>query len=195
MITTGKLIGVTKNLISGKFNVTFEIDTCPDFGALSKIEKLEIKADKFRKKRSLDANAYWHQLIGKMAPLLNISFARCKNLLIARYGQPELLPDGSIMYYKTNAPEDYMFELETLHSFPVKHEAGATFYRIMRGSHTYDTKEMSVLINGTVDEAKTLGIETETPENIERMLNLWQGKLNQSSQESLGVASYAETLM
>ena len=30
----------------------------------------------------------------------------------------------------------------------------------MRGSHTYDSKEMSRLIDGTVSEAKELGIET-----------------------------------
>jgi len=174
MKTTGKLISVVQNVLTGKLNITFEIDTKPELNELAKIEKLEISASKYRNKRSLDANAYFHLLVGKMAPLLDLSFAHCKNLLLARYGQPELLPDGNIMYYKTNAPEEYMFELETIHSFPVRYEKGATFYRIMRGSHTFDTKEMSVLINGTVDEAKALGIDTETPGNIERMLQAWE---------------------
>lgn len=51
-------------------------------------------------------------------------------------------------------------------------------YIVMRGSHTYDTKEMSTLIDGVVQEAKELGIETMTPDEIERMKAAWQG--NQS---------------
>lgn len=49
----------------------------------------------------------------------------------------------------------------------------ATFYRIYRGSHTYDTKEMSVLIDGTVADAKELGIETATPAEIAEMKERW----------------------
>ena len=43
------------------------------------------------------------------------------------------------------------------------------FYKIYGGSHTYDTREMSILIDGTVQEAKDLGIETMTPDQIEEM--------------------------
>lgn len=39
---------------------------------------------------------------------------------------------------------------------------------VMRGSHTYDTDEMAKLIDGTVYEAKELGIETMTPEPNQR---------------------------
>ena len=44
---------------------------------------------------------------------------------------------------------------------------------MMRGSHTYDSGEMSILIDGVVQEAKQLGIETLTPNELERMKNLW----------------------
>jgi hypothetical protein len=43
----------------------------------------------------------------------------------------------------------------------------------MRGSHTFNTKEMSRLIDGTIEEAKELGIETATPEQIRRMMAAW----------------------
>ncbi len=39
-----------------------------------------------------------------------------------------------------------------------------THYRIYRGSHTYDTKEMSIFISGIVEECKEQGIDTDTPE-------------------------------
>ena len=42
------------------------------------------------------------------------------------------------------------------------------------GSSTYNTHEMSDLINGTITEAEGLGIETITPAEKERMLSLWK---------------------
>jgi hypothetical protein len=44
----------------------------------------------------------------------------------------------------------------------------------MRGSHTYDTKEMARLIDGVVYEAKSIGIETLSPDELERMKSLWK---------------------
>lgn len=131
-----------------------------------------------REKRSLDANAYFHVLCDKLRLKLGISMARCKNHLIADYGQIQYLPDGAPMIYKTNAPEEYMAELETIHTKCVKvtEENGKKvfFYRLYRGSHEYDAKEMSQLIDGTVQECKAVGIETATPDEIARMEALWE---------------------
>ena len=124
-------------------------------------------------RRSLDANAYFHVLVGKIADVLTISKAKAKNVLICKYGQPQLLPDGNIMVYKTNAPEEFMLEQEAIHCIPVKYDSNATFYKVYRGSHTYDTKEMSVLIAGTVSDAKELGIETATPAELQEMKERW----------------------
>lgn len=141
-----------------------------------KTKRWDIK--EHREKRSLDANAYFHVLCDKLRLKLGISMARCKNHLISDYGQIQYLPDGAPMIYKTNAPEDYMAELETIHTKCVKvtEENGKEvfFYRLYRGSHEYDTKEMSQLIDGTVQECKAVGIETATPDEIARMEALWE---------------------
>lgn len=178
METTGRLTSVTKDILTGKFNITFQIDTEPvdELNALGQMEKIDIKAGKHKKKRSLDANAYFHVLVGKLAEKNTISKARAKNILISRYGQVELLPDGSPMIYKTNAPEEYMLELESIHCIPVKFTEDATFYKIYRGSHTYDSYEMSKLIEGTVADAKEQGIDTKTPDEIRRMVSAWQSR-------------------
>lgn len=132
---------------------------------------------KEKKKRSLNANAYFHVLCDKLRQKLNMSMACCKNHLITSYGQIEYI-DGEQMIYKTNAPVEYMQELESVHSSCVKiaEENGKEvyFYRLYRGSHTYNTTEMSKLINGTVEECKAQGIETETPDKIKEMLALWE---------------------
>jgi hypothetical protein len=44
---------------------------------------------------------------------------------------------------------------------------------VFKETHTLDSKEMARLIDGTVQEAKQLGIETATPEEIARMKALW----------------------
>lgn len=132
---------------------------------------------KEKKKRSLNANSYFHLLCDKLRQKLNMSMACCKNHLITSYGQIEYI-DGEQMIYKTNAPVEYMQELESVHSSCVKiaEENGKEvyFYRLYRGSHTYNTAEMSKLINGTVEECKAQGIETETPDKIREMLALWE---------------------
>ena len=45
---------------------------------------------------------------------------------------------------------------------------------MLRGSSDYNTYEMSKLIDGCVQEAKYLGIETLTPEELERMKVIWR---------------------
>ena len=54
---------------------------------------------------------------------------------------------------------------------------------VMRGSHTYDTDEMSKLIDGTVSEAKDLGIETLTPNQIREMKERWGAKVEKETVE------------
>lgn len=58
--------------------------------------------------------------------------------------------------------------------FDTRTEGGKAFgcYILYKRTHMLDTAEMSRLIRGTVEEAKSLGIETATPEEISKMLSL-----------------------
>jgi hypothetical protein len=135
----------------------------------------EVKEKKQR--RSLDSNAYFHVLCDKLRQKMNppLSMAACKNHLITSYGQPEYDENGNMVYLKANIPVDKMQEVEYLHCQPVKSESeNVIFYRVYRGSHTYNTAEMAQLIAGTVDECKALGIETATPQEIARMQAAWE---------------------
>lgn len=49
-----------------------------------------------------------------------------------------------------------------------------THYRIYKGTSEYDTREMAIFIDGVVQEAQNLDIETKTPNEIERLKNLWK---------------------
>jgi len=138
----------------------------------------DIEPHKERKGRSLNANSYFHVLVQKLAQAQNppISLAKCKNMMIAAYGQPEYI-DGQQAVIKSNVPAEKMQEIEYLHTALVKitEENGADvyFYRIYRGSHTYNTEEMQKLIAGTVQECQDVGIETATPNEIAKMIEVW----------------------
>ena len=183
MECTATLQTLNRDWQSNKLIMTFAINEDVSNESIEEIrqcEKLSLVAKKWRQKRSLDANSYFHVLVGKIADASTISKAKAKNILICKYGQPELLPDGSPMVYKTNAPVDYMMELESIHSIPIKfsEEKGkeVVFYKLYRGSHTLDSYEMSKLIEGTVADAKELGIETLTPRELAIMYEKWGEK-------------------
>lgn len=157
-----------------KWLITFETEELPKYDEL-KDSDLDIEVKAYRKKRSLNANAYFHVLAGKIAEATGQSHTEAHNHLIAEYGQMDaevqnIIMDDEIPYQK----------LETLHLRPTTAtrlmDNGKLYrvYYVMRGSHTYDTKEMARLIDGTVSEAKELGIETLTPDELERMKASWK---------------------
>lgn len=138
----------------------------------------DIELHKEKRQRSLDSNAYFHVLVQKLAQIQTppISMAKCKNMMIAAYGQPEFINDTHVIF-KSNLPVENMQEIEYLHTSCVKitEENGANvyFYRVYRGTHTYNTAEMAKLIDGVVLECQAQGIETATPNELAKMQELW----------------------
>lgn len=141
----------------------------------------DIEPHKERKGRSLNANSYFHVLVQKLAQAQQppVSLAKCKNMMIAAYGQPEYIGEQQAII-KSNVPVEKMQEVEYLHTACVKvsEENGAEvyFYRVYRGSHTYTVEEMQKLIAGTVQECEQVGIETATPAEIQKMIEVWGQK-------------------
>lgn len=141
---------------------------------------LSVSVKKWRRRRSLDSNAYFHVLAGKIAEKLNTSLTEIKNHLISEYGQYEKLDDGLMPVIMKDSIE--WEKLETTHLKPTAAtrtlDDGKLYrvYYVMRGSHTYDSAEMARLISGTVSEAKELGIETATPAELEHMAELWRAR-------------------
>lgn len=132
-------------------------------------------------KRSKNANNYFHALCDMIrqtqTPVLSMAYV--KNQLIADYGQIEYV-GADEMIYKTNAPEEYMMELEKMHTKCIKvtEENGKPvyFYRIYRGSSTYNTAEMAKLIDGAIQEARNCGIperEILTPNEVAKLIAKW----------------------
>ena len=154
--------------IRGKSGLTVMIELEEEIG-FQVDELVEVKIAKHREKRSLSANSYFHVLCDRLRQALSISFAACKNNLITSYGQIEYV-DETPLTYGTKAPPEYVRELEEIHMKLFRAEPdGWNWYVVYRGSHTYDTKEMAQLIDGTIEECKLQGIETLTPDELARM--------------------------
>lgn len=170
---TGRICEVSRDYITKKPMLKFLINEEPNGIEKLNDKDLKIKVVKCTTPRSLNANAYFHVLCDKLRIELGVSMAHMKNMLITSYGQIEYIEDQALIY-KTNAPVEYIQELEEAHmKFLKQGEDGAYWYRVYRGSHTYDTKEMSQLLEGTIQEAKAQGIETKTPDEIARLVSLW----------------------
>ena len=179
---TGTLCEVSRDYITKKPMVKFLINEEPNGIEDLEYKDLKIKVTKVTNPRSLDANAYFHVLCDKLRQKLGLSMAHMKNILITSYGQIEYISEGQALIYKTNAPTEYIQELEEAHmKFMKVGDDGAYWYKVYRGSHTYDSREMHVLLEGTIAEAKEQGIETKTPDEVKRMEEQWTEYLTQRS--------------
>lgn len=130
-------------------------------------EKLSFKIDKYKEKRSLNANNYAWKIITEIANVIRESKETVYLDMLKRYGQGEIIsvlahiPIGEYIKYCEEAGES------TLNGKVFKH------YKVYKGSSEFDTKEMSIFIDGIVSEAQELGIDTKTPDEIARLKSLW----------------------
>lgn len=140
-----------------------------------------ITIEKKKKPRSLRSNNYSWLLTDKLSDAMVIRGVKLSKEemhaeMIFRYGQPMIDDNGEVVIYSTSQG------VKLPEFFPYAKEIGEselngkmfTHYRIYRGSHEYTSQEMSVFISGIVEECKELGIQTETPEEIARMISLME---------------------
>lgn len=135
---------------------------------LDKDTVYDVKIDKHREKRSLNANAYLWKLVTEIGNVLNKSKEEVYLQMLIDYGQSEMVSilseidvKGYFKYYK-------LAGTSLLNGKEFNH------YKIYKGSSEYDTKEMSILLNGVVQEAKNLGIKTKDDIEVERLVEEWE---------------------
>jgi hypothetical protein len=119
-------------------------------------------------KRSLNANAYAWSLISKIADVVRSSKDEVYLTMLKRYGQSEMV--------------SVLSDIDVSGYFKYYEEVGRatlqgkefTHYRVYKGSSEYDSREMSILIDGIVSEAKELDIETLPPYEVNRLKDMWR---------------------
>ena len=126
-----------------------------------KDKKFEIKEK--REKRSLSQNSYAWELITKIGNVLRKSKEEVYLQMLKDYGQSEIV---SIL--SSIEPKGYFKYYEKIGTGIVNNKE-FTHYKIFKGSSEFDSKEMTILIDGIIQECKQLGIETLTPDEIAKL--------------------------
>lgn len=131
----------------------------------------EYEITKQRKKRSLDANAYSWVLIDKIAAVLHYSKEEVYRRAVREFGVSEVYcgkPEAVDILVRAHEG-GLGFQYEKFDSkIP-----GCVNVRLYFGQSSYDTKQMSIFIDGLVQDAKSLDIETLSDREISLLKEGW----------------------
>lgn len=179
MECTGKIIDASLNLATQKYQIVFEVNErqalLQGFDEIKDEEKLTITAEKFKKKRSLDANAYCWKLLHEMANKSWTSAEELYRKYVREYGVCEIMPvkeDAIERWCEIWKGKGYGWIAEDMG--PCRNLKGYHNIKCFYGSSVYNTAEMSRLIDAIVTDCKDLDIETMTPDEIARLKQSWQ---------------------
>ena len=174
MKTSGRIVSVDIDYISHKHKITLEVDDKELVGLeeLRNVPLISITLEKQTKQKSLNANNYAWVLMQEIADKQGIT--------------------------KEEVYREYIKDKGVFRTISIANEAVSTFTHLWQekglgwicepinvgksmtdlicyyGISVYNSKQMSNLIDHIVYEAKQLGIETMTPEQITKLKEGWE---------------------
>lgn len=110
------------------------------------------------KRRSKSQNAYAWELIGQLADVLRVSKEEMYFEMLKSYGQSMLITLKSSI-----EPSVWLKYYEVI---DITSDESKIVYRWFKGSSMYDSREMSIFIDGIIQECENVGISTLTPDEI-----------------------------
>ena len=140
---------------------------------VAKGKELAVEVKQYRVKRSLDSNSYLWILCQKISEVIRATKEEVYKKAIRDVGQFELVP------IKNEAVERWIevWNGKGLGWFAeVMEDSKLPGYKKVisyYGSSIYDQREMSILVDNIAQEAKGLGIETMTPDELARIKSEW----------------------
>ena len=180
MQTTGIIKDINIDYETRKPKISLLLDTkeIEIVEQLKNENKLNIDLKKYRKRRSLDANNYFWKLLQELCKLAEIDTKeeykrRVKELGIFRRFRIE--KENVNTFEKMWTKQGIAWFCEIFDTEII----GDTEFKIINayyGSSSFNTKQMSRLIDGLVQDCKVYNIETKTPEEIESLLKEWDKK-------------------
>ena len=162
----GRIIDYSMSF-GGKQRITLELDTDfrEGYEALKESE-LEISIKAWKRKRSNNANAYFHVLVNQIAVARGLSDEEVKIDLVTQYGTYARDEDNQIIGFKLPAKVNVDDIYPYTRMYKEVEENGKLYkcYLVYKQTRDMDTKEMSHLIEGAITVAQELNIDTDTPE-------------------------------
>lgn len=178
MESTAMISDIGIDYKTNKAKITFLFDNKEVLAQAEELQdkKLNVQAKKWYKKRSNNANAYLWVLIEKLSEKLNMSRLEVY--------KKHILEAGS--YQELQMPEEAMEKFNQIWSsnglgwFCKKgvNEYGEIVLYAFYGSSTYDTKEMTRLLNNVIQDCLEQGIETKPEAEIKSLLESWDSATN-----------------
>lgn len=180
METTGTLEEISIDYKTNKAKISFLINDKSKLPTIEELKglKLKITAKKDIKKRSLNANNYFWKLLQELCELAEVETIeeykrRVKELGIFRRFKIE--KDNVNTFEKMWTSQGVAWFCEIADTEII----GNTEFKIINayyGSSSFNSKQMSRLINDLVEDCKIYGIETKTPIEIKSLLESWDNK-------------------
>lgn len=171
----GRLIDFSIGM-NHKHRITVEVDSdFRDRYEQMKGKDLDVDIKIHRDKRSKSANAYFYVLVNKISAVRGGSDDATKKSLVIEYGSLAKDDDGFSVGFKLPASVDVDTVYPYTRLFDVREENGKLFkcYLVYKRTRDMDSKEMARLIDGAIEVARELGIETDTPEQLARYKEEW----------------------
>lgn len=170
---TGKLLSVNMDWQIGKYSITFSVNEQSSLNEIEKIknlEKLSIEAKQYRPKRSLDANALLWACLSEIAVALRADKWDIYLKMLKRYGK------YTYICVKPNVVESVKAQWRECEEIGTININGQEAVQLLCyfGSSTYDTKEMSVLIDGVISEMEEMGLETPESREVRRAIEEYE---------------------
>lgn len=146
------------------------------FGGLKQDKLYDIEIKEHREKRSLDANAYFWVLCGQIAAAVG----RSKTDVYRSY-VTEIGGNYDVVCLTEKAADRFCrtwarFGLGWITERTKSKLGGCVNIIAYYGSSEYDTAQMSRLIDMAVQDCIALEIETKTPDEIARLVSLWESQ-------------------
>ena len=174
-----KLSGEVRRVYQDYENGKFHVDIVFNEGItvanelidyLNKNTVIQAEVKKESRKRSLDSNSYCWALCTKIAEAVDSSKDEVYEEMIQRYGYIYEDENGCVTM---TIPESRDISLYDGHWKFIKGNDKFKAYLKLKGSSEYTSKEMTHFVEMIVLEAKELGIETMTPNQIAEMNAKW----------------------
>ena len=146
------------------------------FGSCADDKQYKLEIKECKKKRSLDANAYYWTLVHKIAEAANVEVTTVYHEHIKEVGG-----NNEIVCVQNQAVDLFVDVWNSkglgwiTELLPSKLQ-GCTNVVCYYGSSLYDTKQMSRLIELAIQDCKEYGIEYMTPAEIAKLLASWGGE-------------------
>lgn len=177
---TGELRDVSVDWKTGNYNVTFTTSNKAVLQEADKIKDcmLSVKASKYRKHRSLDANRMLWACLGEIAVAMTPPADKWDVYLemLKRYGK------YTYICVKPNAVDSMKAqwrESEVIGEMEINGQKAVQMLCYF-GSSTMNTKEFSVLLDGVISEMKEMELPTPPSQDMKRALEQW-GKMHEKT--------------